>query len=125
MKAKIIFKSFLSLLILLNILDYSLQEVNSCPKDSPIKYNNNCVTRFCNKSECNNNICSINNEQIKIQWLNEIIRVSNSISYKYVDPIYKDNILIIFSFPYDEVHNNIIYSKRKTYVLNKYGRPYF
>ena len=125
MKSKLIFKIFLSLLILLNILDYSSQEVNSCPKDSPIKYNNNCVTRFCNKSEYDNNICSINNEQIKIQWLNDIIRVSNSVSYKYVNPIYKDNILIIFSFPYDEDQSNIIYSKRKTYALNKDGRPYF
>ena len=95
MLAKILFKNFLQLFLFLNIFVYSLQEVNSCSKDSPIKFNNSCVSRICDKYEYDNKICILDNEIIKNQWLNRITNVSNALSYKYVDPICRDNILII------------------------------
>ena len=109
MHIEIIFNNFFQLFLLLNIFVYSLQEVNSCPKDSPIKYNNSCVSRFCNQLEYNNKTCILDNEIVRIQWLNKIVKVSKDLSYKYANPICKDNILIIFSYPYDNDSTNDIY----------------
>ena len=55
----------------------------SCERNNPIFKDNKCNSIFCTKNEFNSSICSIENEIIKTQWLNNFI--SLEISYlRYV-----------------------------------------
>ena len=54
-----------------------------CERNNPIFKDNKCNSIFCTKNEFNSSICSIENEIIKTQWLNNIISIE--ISYlRYV-----------------------------------------
>ena len=44
-----------------------------CERDTPILTSNGCKMQYCTKSEFDSGECSINNDIIKSQWLNDII----------------------------------------------------
>ena len=51
-----------------------------CPKDNPIRVNGDCKSQYCIESDFKNGICSIENEIMKTQWLNNFIIFDE---YKY------------------------------------------
>ena len=108
----------------MNILKYSLQQIDNCPKEAPIRYNNNCQVRYCNENEYLNGICIIDNEIIADQWLNRIEKVTNGEYYKYAIPIYHNNILVILSYPYDSNPTSDVYKQTMFYAIKQDGRPY-
>ena len=54
-----------------------------CNKDKPILYDDSCEDRYCTKEEFEDNICSINNNISKIQWLNKINCFSKDSAYEF------------------------------------------
>ena len=73
--------SCLILPIFIFIKDLSLSNCE-CQVDSPILKNNSCQLIYCSKEEFENEICLIDNEIIKIQWLNNLI-LFNENNYRY------------------------------------------
>jgi hypothetical protein len=69
------FKTRLKIQLLLQFLflNLSIQEIQECSKDTPIKYQNICSLKYCTESEFINENCILNNDIIKTQWLNNII----------------------------------------------------
>ena len=51
-----------------------------CPKDIPIRINGECKSQYCTESDFKIGICSIENEIMKTQWLNNFIIFDE---YKY------------------------------------------
>ena len=45
----------------------------SCERENPIFKDGQCQLIYCTETEFKNNICSIDNEIIKSQWLNNFI----------------------------------------------------
>ena len=90
----IFFKDFKKVIFLFLFFNFSFQEIEKCPKDIPIKYQNECNLKYCTESEYQNGNCVVNNDIIKSQWLNNIILIGD-ISYKY-------------SYPYFDLNNNLI-----------------
>ena len=112
-------------LLLFLFFNFSFQEIQECPKNTPIKYQNECILRFCSELEILNGNCVINNDIINTQWLNNIILIGD-ISYKYSDPYFDlNNNLIIATYPYDDNEESEIYRSRIFYGIQKNGRPLF
>ena len=112
-------------LLLFLFFNFSLQEIIECPKNTPIKYQDECSLKYCAESEYLNGNCIVNNDVIKTQWLNNIILIGD-ISYKYSIPYFDiNNNLIIATYPYDDDIENEIYLSRIFYGIQKNGRPLF
>ena len=62
-------------IIFIIILSFCLLE--ECPKSKPIKFinSNKCEMRKCTKEQFEHKICEVSNKIMKIQWLNDIIRL--------------------------------------------------
>ena len=93
-------------IILLYYISFCL--LDGCPIFKPIKYNNECVARFCTEEEFENQICIILNEEAKIQRLNNLITYTNEDENLFDNlgiNIYKNQILLT-SF-YSEEENKI------------------
>ena len=73
-KKKILSKFALKILIMLNIIKYCI--VSKCnDTEKPFYKNNSYCDSQCSKEEINNNQCTIENDIIKTQWLNDIIYI--------------------------------------------------
>ena len=114
------------LFIIFYFIIYSFtEEIEECPKETPIKYENNCYLKFCTYSQYINEECKIYNSIIKTQWLDNIILIGSE-SFRYIN-LYKDieNNLIIFTYPY---YGNILKELNKNrifYGIKSDGGPLF
>ena len=90
----------------------------SCERENPIYKNGQCQSIYCTESEFKNNICSIENDIIKTQWLNNFI-VFDEYNYKYTNKVINDDgdFILITSPMYS--------GYRLFYVLKKNGDFYF
>ena len=92
-------------LIIIRILIsiFLFNKINSqCSKDKPIKKNNECVNEYCLESEFKDGICSINNSNIKIQWLNKIISFGGEDTFFFLSIKMSNNNFIFLSFDKNE-----------------------
>ena len=114
---EIIFKNYIfNLFIIFWNLYFILLKI--CDKTIPILKNNECQLIYCEQSEFDTNECSINNQFIKTQWLNNIIRISDDY-FRYINVVSnKKGDIFIETSPSES-------SKRIFYGLKNNGRPYF
>jgi hypothetical protein len=90
-----------------------------CLKDNPIKINGTCNLQFCNESDFKSGICSIDNEIIKTQWLNNFI-IFDEYRYRFsYMAINKKGDFILETSPED------LNGVRLFFGLKKNGRYYF
>ena len=76
-----------------------------CPREKPILKENKCKSIFCTKEEFDDGTCKINNDYIRIQWLNNFHIFDNSeTSYVSYD-INENGDLFLFAQRDDEQHN--------------------
>ena len=91
----------------------------SCDRDNPIYNNNLCQLIYCTENEFQSNICRIDNDIIKTQWLNNFIDFKEY-RYRFTTLLVNDEgDLILFSSP-EELNG-----QRLFYRITKDGRPYY
>ena len=96
-----------------------------CPKNTPIYKDNKCQLIFCEEAEFNDNTCIISNNITKIQWLNNLLQISD-ICYNFVSIIVDlNNNLLLFYNPYSDKETSDVFKERSFYAYNSKGRPYF
>ena len=111
------------LIILSNILIF----INSknCLKNESIYKDNKCQLIYCNESEFENKTCIIANNVTKIQWLNNLLILTNK-SYNYVNIIIDlQGNLFISSTPLGESDTSSILKERSFYGIKSNGHPLF
>lgn len=72
------------------LLNFSLNDCNDRSYPIFISSNETCEMKFCTEEEFDNNVCVKDNEIIRVQWLNNIIKLGpikyrNSKLAKYQD----------------------------------------
>ena len=101
--------------IFFTILNYKNFSKCSCEKDAPIFKQGQSQLIYCTE----NNKCSIDNDIIKTQWLNNFINF-NEYHYRYTSMAINDEGDFIFlSTPIENI------AIRLFFVLKKNGRPFF
>lgn len=90
-----------------------------CPRETPILFNNgSCTLRYCTNEEFITNVCKINNEIVKTQWItNNIIMEPN---FRYINFAKFSNGDLIL-----ELSENPYSSKRYFFGLKQNGRYLF
>jgi len=116
MQFKINFGFSLRLLLIVYLLKIIL---NSCEKETPILHGGNCESLFCSEDQFSSGECKINNDIIKIQWLNNVIFMGNEYSAYTLLGNYSNGDIVIF------VEDNALSPHRFFYGLKKNGRPLF
>ena len=112
-------KVFLKINFIIFFFNLFFAFLKDCDKAEPILKENSCRLTYCEQSEFNTNICSINNTIIKTQWLNNIIRISEDY-FRYINVVSnKNGDFFIETSPITES------SKRIFYGLKTNGRLYF
>ena len=91
----------------------------SCEKEIPILKNGQCQSIFYTHQEFQNNICTIENEKIKIQWLNNFI-IFDKYRYRFTNMIINSNGEIILESSPEEING-----QRLFYRLKANGRSFF
>ena len=61
-----------------------------CNITHPVLKNNNCYSIYCSPQEYNTSVCTINNSIAKIQWLTNIIQISE-INFRFIHPFLTKN----------------------------------
>ena len=90
----------------------------SCERENPIYKNGQCQSIYCTESEFKNNMCSIENDIIKAQWLNNFI-VFDEYNYRFTNKVINDEgDFILITSPMNS-------GARLFYVLKKNGAFYF
>ena len=108
-----LFKIFL----FLQLLHYCLFEKCS-NRDRPFLLNNECV-QSCEEDDINSNTCSLDNEIIKTQYLNNIIYINeNKIVYIEIDVSENSNLYYILS-TYPKSNTRVFY------IINNEGYGLF
>ena len=99
-------------------LDQNNFSLCSCERENPIYKNGQCQSIYCTESEFKNNICSIENDIIKVQWLNNFI-VFDEYNYRLTNKVINDDgDFILITSP---MNNGV----RLFYVLKQNGSFYF
>ena len=107
------------ILILLYFLVLINPIKNECDKSKPILKSNSCSLQYCTEEEYKNETCKIDNEIIKIQWLNNIIRIGDK-DFRYINfANYSNGDMII------ETTSCPGNSKRMFYGIQSNGRALF
>jgi len=120
--AKFIQNKFIGFHLFLQICLMTFDQNNfskcSCDKEYPIYKNGQCQSIYCTESDFKNNVCSIENDIIKEQWLNNFI-VFNEYNYRFTNKVINDegDFILITSPMYSGI--------RLFYVLKKNGAFYF
>ena len=111
-------KKYIPIFILFALFDIIL---NECNLENPILLKNGtCVSHYCGQKDFISNDCIIDNSIIKIQWLNNIIRVGGD-TFRYLNFVkFSNGDLVFETTPYS--YND---PKRNFYGLKKNGRYYF
>ena len=118
---------YLYILIVLNLIVPLLLSPNECDIETPFLYKGKCTSAInCPPDYIENGTCEINNEIIKVQWLNNIIHFNNyndiKIKSDYADIITTSNgNLVLLTSGWVDQHNG----KRLFYILKKDGKGYF
>jgi len=94
--------------------------INSCSIEKPILLkNNSCVAQYCTEEQFKNEECKIDNEIIKIQWLNNIICIGEK-SFRFINfGLYSNGDIIL------EITSSPGSTKRIFYGLKQNGRIFF
>ena len=90
-----------------------------CNRDMPINNNGKCKSIYCTKNDFENNICSIDNEIIKTQWLNNFINF-NEYRFRFTGMVINDNEELILETSPEETNG-----QRLFFRLTKDGRSYY
>jgi len=119
---KLTFKSVLSqtfiyeLIILFQLTQYIRSD---CNKTHPILKNNKCDSIYCSPEDYNSLVCIVNNSIAKIQWLTNIIPISN-LNFRYIHPFLTKNKDLII-----QTTSVLGTAQRRYYGLTNEGRYYF
>ena len=90
----------------------------SCDRENPIYKDGQCQSIYCTETEFKNNVCSIDNEIIKSQWLNNFI-IFNEYNYIFTNKVInEDGDFILITSTFDS-------GVRLFYVLKGNGAFYF
>ena len=103
---------FLLIIIFVILLYYNAQETGECPKERPIRNNRNgqCELIPCPEENIENGDCFIENEKVKIQWLNNIISSKEIDIYSFAATSYnKDIIILSYKEAIEEGEQNLMY----------------
>ena len=93
---------------------------NECSRNAPILKDGICLLQYCQEEEFKEEICQINNEIIKTQWLNNIIKISG-LNSRYVNyATYSNGDMIIAT---TKITSSV--EERIFYGLKSNGRPFF
>ena len=110
---------FIQLLFFTQIYSYD------CPKTQPIYIDGECKLTNCPDSYYESGICTIANNITKIQWYNNILKISD-ISYNYANPLVNINgDLFIGCTPLGNNQDDPLYKERAFFGLRENGRPLF
>ena len=114
------FFQFNFLLIFLFVFIMSEQIYSKCLKNTPILLKNgSCVLKYCTETEYINKVCIIDNEIIKTQWLNNIIKIGDK-NFRYINIAnYSNGDLIVETTAIPGS------SKRMFYGIKNNGRGFF
>jgi len=104
---------------LLFILQLQLYIKCDCNKTHPILKNNECDSIYCSPEDYNSSICIVNNSIAKVQWLTNIISISE-LNYRYIHPFLSKNKDLII-----QTTNVLGTAERRYYGLTNEGRYYF
>ena len=90
-----------------------------CNKTHPILMNNECDSIFCSPEDYNSSVCIVNNSIAKIQWLTNIIPISE-VKFRYIHPFLTKNKDLI-------IQTTSVFgtAKRRYFGLTNEGRYYF
>ena len=122
MKLPLIMKSFIfqdliyKLIIMFKLAQYVKTD---CNITHPILKNNKCHSIYCSPQDYNSSLCTINNSIVKIQWLTNIIQISE-VKFRYINPFFTKNKDFII-----QTTSALGTSKRRYYGLTNEGRYYF
>ena len=92
---------------------------SDCNKTHPILMNNECDSIYCSPDNYNSSVCIVNNSIAKIQWLTNIIQISDY-KYRYIHPFFTKNKDLII-----QTSSALGVAKRSYYGLTNEGRYYF
>jgi len=92
---------------------------SDCNKTHPILKNNKCDSIYCSQQDYNSSVCIVNNAIIKIQWLTNIIPISN-LKFRYIHPFLTKNKDLII-----QTTSVLGTAQRRYYGLTDEGRYYF
>ena len=90
-----------------------------CNITHPVLKNNNCYSIYCSPQEYNTSVCTINNSIAKIQWLTNIIQISE-INFRFIHPFLTKNKDFII-----QTTSVLGTEKRIFFGLTNEGRYYF
>ena len=90
-----------------------------CNKSHPILKNNECGSIYCSPEDYNSSTCIVNNSIVKIQWLTNIIQISE-LKYRYIHPFLTKNKDLII-----QTTSVLGTAERRYYGLTNEGRYYF
>ena len=104
-----------TLLILIKIQSI----ITDCPRETPIYTSNACGLKYCQQSDFLSGKCTIKNEIVKKQWLNNII-VIGDIYFRYINfGLYENGDLVIATTQFPGTITRIFYG------IKYNGRPLF
>ena len=118
-KLKNLSNTFYFLLNLISFL-YNIKFCSNCDIANPIKKNDECINVGCTIEEFKSNICTIENDIIKTQWITQLIIFSEyGVSYSTLATTPNNDLICISS------HYSTSNTKQYFYALKNNGRSYF
>jgi hypothetical protein len=105
--------------LLILFLEKILVSKCSCEKETPIFKKGQCQSIFCTQKEFENNICSIENEIRKNQWLNNFI-IFDKYRYRFTKMVINSKGELILETSPEEVNG-----QRLFFRLKANGRSFF
>ena len=60
---------------------------SDCNKTHPILKNNECGSIYCSQQDYNSSVCIVNNSIAQIQWLTNIIPISE-LNFRFIHPFF-------------------------------------
>jgi len=109
--------NFMKIFCLIQVINPILSK---CNKTTPILLNNGtCVLKYCTQKDFDEKNCTVDNEIVQKQWLNNIIWIGDK-DFRYINfATYSNGDMIV------ETTSNPGNSKRMFYAIKKNGRSFF
>ena len=122
------------LISLVQIILFSVKinaEITYCPNSTPIyiKSSDSCELKYCKSDDFSSGECTIFNDKVKIQWLNNIITISD-FNFRYVNfGKYENGDIVIGATEYpgtkDREFYGIKYNGRPIFIKDSKETPYY